>query len=82
MTSSRETPLKRCSPNHVVRCWFLTFFECIRNCCKNAALQQGRLERAYSSDRAAKDQCMHVMGAFVGVDRFQIEHVADDLIFA
>ncbi len=30
---------------------------------------------------AAQDQRMHIMRAFIGVHRFQIDHVADDVKF-
>ena len=29
----------------------------------------------------AKDQCMHIVRAFVGIDRFKINHVSHDMIF-
>ena len=31
--------------------------------------------------RPAEDQCVHVMCPFIGVDRFEIHNMADDVIF-
>ena len=36
-------------------------------------------ERLNSRLRAAQDQRVDVVGAFVGVDRFQVQHVPDDI---
>ena len=35
-------------------------------------------KRLNSGNRASKNQRMNVVRAFIGVDRFEVDHVADD----
>ena len=47
----------------------------------NAVIAGGFLlaERGDARLRAPEDECMHVVRAFVGVHRFQVQHVANDV---
>src|SRR5262245_20623974 len=48
---------------------------------KNLPCRTRRLERCNPRDVLADDQGMDVVGAFVGFDRLQVGHVAEDGVF-